>query len=257
MNWNHFEVGFTPEEMKKDPVPPQYTRSWRHGRFLRLLRVWSTLAKELGVDYWVDFGSLMGIVRYEGQHLIPWDNDADISLLRPEFEKLNVTLNAEGRGGILRGGELGLPSDMMVTSRQEPAEGIHAKAKRRLEIIPARIIDTSTGYFLDIFTFSKVEGDFLQHWWDFPYRADWCDYTRVAIEPTEWACRPPCSHTYCWLRRASAVLPTVPCFLEGAGKLRCPQNSTQVLTDLYATPFTASYFWDAPRQNFRLWPGAE
>merc|ERR1719210_2687830 len=132
---------------------------------------------------------------------------------------------------------------MIVTSRREPAQGFNAKAKPRLEIIPARVIDTSTGFFLDIFPFHKVEGDFLQHWWDFPYRSDWCDDSNPPA-PSEMVCRPPCTHVYCWMRRASAVLPTVPCNLEGVGELRCPQNSTQVLNDLYGDAFIPNHFWN-------------
>ncbi len=39
------------------------------------------------IRYWLDFGTLLGI--YRDQQLIPWDNDADISIHGDDVEKLN------------------------------------------------------------------------------------------------------------------------------------------------------------------------
>lgn len=51
-----------------------------HEEMLRLLLIIDTIAKENNIPYWIDGGSLIGIVRHKG--FIPWDDDLDISLLK-------------------------------------------------------------------------------------------------------------------------------------------------------------------------------
>ena len=37
------------------------------------------------INYWVDFGTLIGTIRHQG--FIPWDDDIDICILRKDFER--------------------------------------------------------------------------------------------------------------------------------------------------------------------------
>ena len=56
-----------------------------HEEMLRLLLIIDTIAKENNIPYWIDGGSLIGIVRHKG--FIPWDNDGDITMYREAYEK--------------------------------------------------------------------------------------------------------------------------------------------------------------------------
>ena len=53
---------------------------------LKLLKFIHTKCNELGLDYYLFFGSLLGAVRHKG--FIPWDVDIDVAMLRKDYEKL-------------------------------------------------------------------------------------------------------------------------------------------------------------------------
>lgn len=46
-----------------------------------------------GIHYFISYGSLIGAIRHKGY--IPWDDDIDISMPRPDFEKFVHTFNGE------------------------------------------------------------------------------------------------------------------------------------------------------------------
>lgn len=59
------------------------------------------LLEEADVRYWLDYGALLGAVREGG--MIPWDNDADISILLEDWGKLKrLRAAAEDAGVALR-----------------------------------------------------------------------------------------------------------------------------------------------------------
>ncbi len=53
---------------------------------LKMLCIFDKLCKENGIEYWLDYGNLLGAVRHKG--FIPWDDDVDLSLMRKDGEKL-------------------------------------------------------------------------------------------------------------------------------------------------------------------------
>ncbi len=70
----------------------------------QLLKDTGELLTFKGIDYWIEFGTLLGAIRHEG--LIPWDFDVDISImqedeeklkkLKPLFEKLGYSFRKDG-----------------------------------------------------------------------------------------------------------------------------------------------------------------
>ena len=61
----------------------------------QLLFDFSELCKQLGIEYWLMFGSLLGAVRHGG--FIPWDDDLDVGMTRDDAQKLANAVNGDNR----------------------------------------------------------------------------------------------------------------------------------------------------------------
>lgn len=50
-----------------------------------MILLFDNLCKEHGLEYWLDFGNMLGAVRHNG--FIPWEDDVDVSMSRDDYEK--------------------------------------------------------------------------------------------------------------------------------------------------------------------------
>lgn len=57
---------------------------------LLLLKIFDIVCRKHGLNYWLDFGSLLGAVRHNG--FIPWDDDLDITMPRADFNRAKTVL---------------------------------------------------------------------------------------------------------------------------------------------------------------------
>ncbi|OED30846.1 phosphorylcholine transferase LicD [Methanosphaera sp. WGK6] len=53
---------------------------------LELLRLFDNICRKYNLNYWLDYGTLLGAVRHGG--FVPWDDDIDIGMIRDDYEKL-------------------------------------------------------------------------------------------------------------------------------------------------------------------------
>lgn len=52
---------------------------------LKILKAIDAVCRREGIRYWLAYGTLIGVVRHQG--FIPWDDDLDIYMPRPDYER--------------------------------------------------------------------------------------------------------------------------------------------------------------------------
>ena len=57
-----------------------------HTETVGLLKKLAEICDLLGINYFMAYGSLLGVVRHKG--FIPWDDDVDVAMPRPDYERL-------------------------------------------------------------------------------------------------------------------------------------------------------------------------
>ena len=86
-------MAFDPQELRKK-YNPEGSLTWKmQQRMLEVLEVIDGICQRHGIPYWLSGGSMLGAVRHQG--FIPWDDDLDLEMLRPDFERLMKILPEE------------------------------------------------------------------------------------------------------------------------------------------------------------------
>lgn len=75
---------------------------------LRMLKILDAICEKHNIGYWLEYGTLLGAIRHEG--FIPWDYEADIGMIRPDYESFLHVIQEE------------LPEDMFFQNRYTDAE---------------------------------------------------------------------------------------------------------------------------------------
>lgn len=81
--------------LKADNLPPTSDPDLRIMQLcdVQLLRIVDKILTKHNLDYWLDYGTLLGAVRHKG--FIPWDDDMDISVSEDDFDEVMRVLKDE------------------------------------------------------------------------------------------------------------------------------------------------------------------
>ncbi|MBN1981575.1 MAG: LicD family protein [Chitinivibrionales bacterium] len=119
---------------------------------LRLLEVFAWICRKGSLNYWLDFGTLLGAARHQG--FIPWDDDVDVSMVREDF---NTFLEIAPRL---------LPHDIFLQTMQtDPAFDLYSVGLKLRDKYSTMIEEPAANYhqgiFLDVFPYDKTPGNKL------------------------------------------------------------------------------------------------
>lgn len=79
-----FENSYFEDEVRDGfYVPSEIKRAW--AAQLEVLNDIDKVCRENNIEYFAEYGTLLGAVRHKG--FIPWDDDMDISMKRPDYER--------------------------------------------------------------------------------------------------------------------------------------------------------------------------
>lgn len=86
-------MSFNAKELKEKYNPDGSVTYKMQQRMLDLLKVIDAICRKHNMQYWLSGGTMLGAIRHQG--FIPWDDDLDIEMFRPDFENLMRILPSE------------------------------------------------------------------------------------------------------------------------------------------------------------------
>lgn len=119
-----------------------------HQILLELLLTVDRICRKHKIHYFLAGGTLLGAIRHKG--FIPWDDDIDIMLLRPDYDKLLRVLKEE------------LPSNMFLQTTETDPHYHQAFFKIRMNDtifateFSAKFPEMHNGFFIDILAHDKT-----------------------------------------------------------------------------------------------------
>lgn len=88
----HFDNSYFEDEVRSGFfIPGMMKRAWAIQ--INVLKVVDEICEKYNIKYFAMFGTLLGAVRHKG--MIPWDDDIDIAMLRPDYVKFISVLENE------------------------------------------------------------------------------------------------------------------------------------------------------------------
>jgi lipopolysaccharide cholinephosphotransferase len=158
-------------------MPGSFDLTEVHRANLRMLRALDRICRKYRIHYVLDSGTLLGAVRHHG--FIPWDDDVDVAMTRPDFEAFSKVAKRELPEGIsflkpedIRGGKVFydfIPRLIYDDSRRAPDSSLEQYYDGKLNhlwidiMIIDRIPDGKAGDALARFTQKVIYGLAMGH----------------------------------------------------------------------------------------------
>lgn len=128
-------------------------------RLLDMLNYIDSVCRKNNIHYWISSGTALGAIRHGG--FIPWDDDADIELLKPDYKRLIEALKRDNHPRY----------KLQDSSTDVEYTGIVAKLRdsksKVAEEVPGEKYLTHQGVFIDLFCIEpsiSPKLSTLSHW---------------------------------------------------------------------------------------------
>jgi lipopolysaccharide cholinephosphotransferase len=128
----------------RDPIPLESVKRIE----LDILEVFDAFCKAHSLPYFLLYGTLIGAVRHKG--FIPWDDDIDVGMLRPDYERFAALFPK------LHAGPYAIASG--ATNPSYPLNFLKVHDPRTVTFEPGRRYSYS-GVFIDVFPLDAVPAD--------------------------------------------------------------------------------------------------
>ena len=128
---------------------PNTLRKLQLAELQTLLQI-DRVCKKHGIPYFLDGGTALGAVRHKG--FIPWDDDMDIGMLRPDYERFLEVARAE----------LEPEYELVEPRTNDRLAGMFAKVWKRgtaFETEETRDAGIAQGIFVDVFPYDRLSAD--------------------------------------------------------------------------------------------------
>jgi hypothetical protein len=177
-------------------------------------------------EWWLEGGSLIG-ARRAPHKFVPWDNDADVTMVEDSWQSVASLLMQEAHANPQPNAEGARCGCLLVDTA---SFGSRRAGFTNLNQIPGRVINECTGNYVDIFGARRYGMGTLV----LSQQPDYSDESQAK-----------------WKTDRSVVLPPKPCKLEGY-PFKCPAKGWRYL-DSYGydpPPTQADHVWDPKRKVY-------
>lgn len=119
---------------------------------IEILDVIAKFCDERKINYWIDCGTLLGAIRHKG--FIPWDDDVDVGMLRPDYDRFMKEFNGYDPGYEFHCFE-NTPKWIWSYGKVMDTETVMYEHDYRQEIFKAM----NYGVYVDIFVYDNAPDD--------------------------------------------------------------------------------------------------
>lgn len=156
-------------DMSQIVVEGELRRQWNEC-ITDVLRFYIDLCKQHGLRYFIAYGSAIGAIRHKG--IIPWDDDIDVVMPRPDFERLKDICSKVDMGKYELVGPYDTPNYYMPFAKM---------CNKETTLLESEEYHCVLGMYIDIFVYDgmasdmNVTRDYLRQ-----YRKYWNRFTLVS-----------------------------------------------------------------------------
>lgn len=118
---------------------------------LEMMKDIDVVCRKHGISYWLTGGSALGAVRHKG--FIPWDDDADIGMMREDYEKFQKVVHELGDQYVIQSFDTHREYNVLIPPMKIRKKGTYCE---EVNFLLKNKCKDSDGLFIDVFILDYV-----------------------------------------------------------------------------------------------------